>query len=114
MQMPRAITTIFLALGLLLLPLTDRAQQTSSDKAQASSPDAKTQASSPDAKTQASSPDKAKASLPDELQASSPEAKPQAVAPAKPAVSAQAPRQPSGQAIPISCNLVHVALPGVN
>src|SRR5713226_1719989 len=112
--MQRAITSIFLALGLLLLPLTAGAQQTSPDKAQASSPDANSQASSPDAKTQASSPDKAKASLPDELQASSPEAKPQAVAPAKPAVSAQEPRQQSGQVIPISVNLVDVLLTVLN
>ncbi len=86
--MQRAITFIFLALGLLLLPLTDRAQQTSSDKAQAS--------------------------LPDELQASSPEAKPQAAAPARPAVSAQEPRQQSGQVIPISVNLVDVLLTVLN
>jgi len=105
MPMRRAITFIFLALALLLLPLTDRAQQTSPDKAQASLPDAKTQASSPD---------KAKASLLDELQASSPEAKPQAVAPAKPDVSTQEPSQQSGQVIPISVNLVDVLLTVLN
>ncbi len=48
MQMRRTITSIFLALALLLLPLTDRAQQ--------SSPATKTQASSPDAKPQAQTP----------------------------------------------------------
>jgi Ca-activated chloride channel family protein len=48
MQMRRTITSIFLALALLLLPLTDRAQQ--------SSPATKTQASSPDAKPQAPTP----------------------------------------------------------
>src|SRR5260370_835477 len=88
MPMRRAITFIFLALALLLLPLTDRAQQTSSDKAQAS--------------------------LPDELQASSPEAKPQAAAPARPAVSAQEPRQQSGQVIPIPVTLVDVLLTVLN
>src|SRR5258708_3767493 len=86
--MQRAITFIFLALGLLLLPLTDRAQQTSPDKAHASSPD--------------------------KLQASSPEAKPQAAAPAKPDVSTQEPRQQSGQVIPISVNLVDVLLTVLN
>ncbi len=47
MQMQRAITSIFLALGLLLLPLTARAQQTSPDKPKASSPEAKPQAAAP-------------------------------------------------------------------
>src|SRR2546423_14707791 len=44
MHMRRIITSIFLALALLLLPLTDRAQQASSDKPQASSPEAKPRA----------------------------------------------------------------------
>src|SRR5258708_34662697 len=47
MQMRRAITSIFLALALMLLPLTDRAQQSSPNKPQASSPDAKPQAPAP-------------------------------------------------------------------
>jgi Ca-activated chloride channel family protein len=38
MQMRRTITSIFLALALLLLPLTDRAQQPSPDKPQAPAP----------------------------------------------------------------------------
>ena len=38
MQMRRTITSIFLALALLLLPLTDRAQQSSPDKPQAPAP----------------------------------------------------------------------------
>jgi Ca-activated chloride channel family protein len=45
--MRRAITFIFLALALMLLPLTDGAQQSSPDKPQASSPDAKPQAPAP-------------------------------------------------------------------
>jgi Ca-activated chloride channel family protein len=48
MHMRRTITSIFLALALLVLPLTDRAQQ--------SSPGSKPQASSPDAKPQAPAP----------------------------------------------------------
>src|SRR6195256_4138496 len=48
MEMLRTITSIFLALALLLLPLTDRAQQ--------SSPGTKRQASSPEAKPQAAAP----------------------------------------------------------
>src|ERR1700704_172501 len=48
MEMLRTITSIFLALALLLLPLTDRAQQ--------SSPGTKRRASSPDAKPQAPAP----------------------------------------------------------
>ena len=47
MQMRRTITSIFLALALLLLPLTDRAQQSPPDKPQASSPEAKPQAPAP-------------------------------------------------------------------
>ena len=38
MQMRRIITSIFLALALLLLPLTDQAQQSSPDKPQAPTP----------------------------------------------------------------------------
>src|SRR5438445_4794138 len=53
MHMRRIITSIFLVLALLLLPLTDRAQQSSPDKPQASSPDAKPQAPAP---TQATAP----------------------------------------------------------
>src|SRR5882762_10334905 len=56
MQMRRTITSIFLALALWLLPLTDRAQQSSPDKPQASSPVSKPQASSPDAKPQSPAP----------------------------------------------------------
>src|ERR1700737_1429219 len=48
MAMRRTITSIFLALVLLLLPLTDRAQQSSTDKPhQAPSPDAKPQSAPP-------------------------------------------------------------------
>src|ERR1700704_371901 len=47
MQMRQTITSIFLALALLLLPFTDRAQQSSPAKPQASSPDAKPQAPAP-------------------------------------------------------------------
>src|SRR6266478_1681639 len=43
MHMRRIITSIFLGLAPLLLPLTDRAQQSSPDKPQASLPDAKLQ-----------------------------------------------------------------------
>src|SRR5260370_22246830 len=45
--MRRTISSIFFALALLLLPLTDRAQQSSPDKTQASSPEAKPQATAP-------------------------------------------------------------------
>src|SRR5260370_30097398 len=47
MQMRRTITSSFLALALLLLPLTDRAQQSPPDKLQAPSPEAKPQAPVP-------------------------------------------------------------------
>src|SRR3981189_3176377 len=48
MQMRRTITSTFLALALLLFPLTDRAQQSSTViKLQASSADAKPQAPAP-------------------------------------------------------------------
>jgi VWFA-related protein len=47
MQMRPTITSIFLALTLSLLPLADRAQQSSPAKPQASSPDAKPQAPAP-------------------------------------------------------------------
>src|SRR5712664_2552946 len=47
MQMRRTITSSFLALALLLLPLTDRAQQSPPDKLQAPSPEAKPQAPAP-------------------------------------------------------------------
>src|SRR5713226_1944873 len=48
MQMRRTITSIFLVLALLLLPLTDRAQQSSPNSIpKASSPDAKPQAPAP-------------------------------------------------------------------
>src|SRR5260370_20867198 len=53
MQMRWAIIAIFLALALLLLPLTDRAQQSSPVKSRASSTAASPQASPADAKSQA-------------------------------------------------------------
>src|SRR6266481_5352781 len=53
MQMRRAIIAIFLALALLLLPLTDRAQQSSPLKSRSSSTAASPQASAADAKSQA-------------------------------------------------------------
>jgi Ca-activated chloride channel family protein len=90
MQMRRTITSIFLALALLLLPLTDRAQQ--------SSPATKTQASSPVTKHQASSPD----------------AKPQAPTPAQPAAPKQEPAQKSNETIISVVNLVDVLFTVLN
>src|SRR5216683_2661620 len=89
MQMRRTITSICLVLALLLLPLTDRAQQSSPGKPLASSPDAKTQASLPDAK-------------------------PQAPAPAQSAVPNQDPAQPSNQTIKTVVNLVDVLFTVLN
>ncbi len=88
--MRRTITSIFLALALLLLPLTDRAQQ--------SSPATKTQASSPVTKHQASSPD----------------AKPQAPTPAQPAAPKQEPAQKSNETIISVVNLVDVLFTVLN
>src|SRR5713226_6682403 len=89
MQMRRTITSSFLALALLAFPLTDRAQQSSRDKPQASSPITKSQASSP-------------------------EAKPQAPAPAQPAAPKQEPAQESDQTIPVRVNLVDVLFTVLN
>jgi len=47
MQMRRTITSIFLALALLVFPIADQAQQSSPDKPQASSPVTKPQAPAP-------------------------------------------------------------------
>jgi len=87
--MRRTITSISLALVLLLLPLTDRAQQSSPDKVQASSPD-KAQASLPDAKPQA------------------PPAPPQSAAPK------QGPAQKSSETIISVVNLVDVLFTVLN
>jgi Ca-activated chloride channel family protein len=89
MHMRRTIISIFLALTLLFLPLTDRAQQSSTDKSQASSPIAKPQASSP-------------------------EAKPQAPAPAQPAAPKQEAVQNSKQTIISIVNLVDVLFTVLN
>src|SRR3981189_1572947 len=89
MQMGRTITLIFLVLALLLLPLTDRAQQSSPDKPQASSPVSKPQASSPDAK-------------------------PQAPAPPQSAAPKQEPAQQSDQTIKTVVNLVDVLFTVLN
>jgi Ca-activated chloride channel family protein len=90
MQMRRATTAIFLALALLLLPLTDWAQQ--------SLPDIKLRASLPAAKSRASSPD----------------AKPQAPAPAEPASPKQEPAQKSKETIISVVNLVDVLFTVLN
>src|SRR5229473_3665764 len=87
--MRRTISSIFFALALLLLPLTDRAQQSSPDKAQASSPEAKSKASSP-------------------------AAKPQSPAPAQPAAPKQEPAQQSDQTIKTVVNLVDVLFTVLN
>jgi len=87
--MRRTITSISLALVLLLLLLTDRAQQSSPDKVQASSPD-KAQASLPDAKPQA------------------PPAPPQSAAPK------QGPAQKSSETIISVVNLVDVLFTVLN
>ena len=87
--MRRTITSISLALVLLLLLLTDRAQQSSPDKVQASSPD-KAQASLPDAKPQA------------------PPAPPQTAAPK------QGPAQKSSETIISVVNLVDVLFTVLN
>jgi Ca-activated chloride channel family protein len=87
-----------LALALLVLPLTDRAQQSSTDKSQAPSPVFKSQASSADAKPQASSP----------------EAKPQAPAPAQPAAPKQEAVPNSKQTIISIVNLVDVLFTVLN
>src|SRR5258708_19769719 len=89
MQMRRTITSTFLALALLLLPLTDRAQQSSPDKAQASSPDTKSKATST-------------------------EAKPKAPASAQPAAPKQEPAQQSDQTIKTVVNLVDVLFTVLN
>ncbi len=88
MQMRRTIIAIFLALALLLLPLTDRAQQ--------------------------SSPVKSQASLPDKSQASSPGAKPQAPAPAASTAPKQEPAQKSNETIISVVNLVDVLFTVLN
>jgi Ca-activated chloride channel family protein len=80
---------MFLALTLLFLPLTDRAQQSSPDKSQAPSPVSKSQASSP-------------------------EAKPQAPAPAPPAAPKQEAVQNSKQTIISIVNLVDVLFTVLN
>src|SRR5947199_2103052 len=90
MQMRRAITSIFLALALLLFPLTDRAQQ--------ASPVTKPKASSAITKSQESSPD----------------AKPQAPAPAQPAAPKQEPAQKSNETIISVVNLVDVLFTVLN
>src|SRR6266849_2570168 len=108
MQMRRAISSIFLALALLLLPLSDRAQQSSPVTiSQASSPDTNSQASLPDAKTQASSPVT-------NSQASSPEAKPQEPAAAQSAAPKQEPAQKSDQTIKTVVNLEDVLFTVLN
>src|SRR5260370_26930042 len=89
MKMRRTITSTFLALALLLLPLTDRAQQSSPDKAQASSPDTKSKATST-------------------------EAKPKAPASAQPAAPKQEPAQQSDQTIKTVVNLVDVLFTVLN
>ena len=89
MQMRGTITSIFLASAVLLLPLTDRAQQSSPAKPQASSPVAKPQASSPDAK-------------------------PQTPAPAQSAAPQQDPTQQSDQTIKTVVNLVDVLFTVLN
>ncbi len=97
MQMRRTIISIFLTLALLVFPLTDRAQQSSPDKAQASSPGTNPQASSPD-KTQTSSQD----------------AKPQAPVAAQPAPPKQEPTQQSKETITSVVNLVDVLFTVLN
>src|SRR6266480_3255555 len=89
MQMRRTITSAFLALALLLLPLTDRAQQSSPAKPQGSSPVIKSQASSL-------------------------AAKPQAPAPAQSAAPKQEPVQKSDQTIKTVVNLVDVLFTVLN
>jgi len=90
MQMRRTITSIFLALVLLLFPLTDRAQQ--------SSPVTKSQASSTATKPQASSPD----------------ARPHAPVPAASAAPKQEPAQKSNETIISVVNLVDVLFTVLN
>ena len=89
MQMRRTITSAFLALALLLLPLTDRAQQSSPAKPQGSSPVIKSQASSL-------------------------AAKPPAPAPAQSAAPKQEPVQKSDQTIKTVVNLVDVLFTVLN
>src|SRR5260370_42448469 len=89
MQMRRTITSTFLALALLLFPLTDRTQQSSPYKAQASSPEAKSKASSP-------------------------AAKPQSPAPAQPTTRKQEPAQQSDQTTKTVANLDHVLFTVLN
>src|SRR6266849_3603428 len=88
--MRRTITAIFLALALLLLPLSDPAQQ--------SSPGINFQASLPDANSQASLPD----------------AKPEAPAPEQSAAPKQEPAQKSDQTIKTVVNLVDVLFTVLN
>jgi VWFA-related protein len=107
--MRRILISILLALALLVFPLTDRAQQSSSDKYQASLPDAKSQATLPDAKPQPSSADKP--------QASSSEAKTQqapAPAPTQSAALGQDAAQKSDQTIKTVVNLVDVLFTVLN
>src|SRR5260370_3277035 len=89
MQMRRTITSIFLASAVFLLPLTDRAQQSSPANPQASSSATKPQASSPDAK-------------------------PQTPAPAQSAAPKQDPTQQSDQTIKTVVNLVDVLFTVLN
>src|SRR5882757_5432762 len=89
MQMRRTITSIFLASAVLLLPLSDRAQQSSPAKPQTSSPVTKPQTSSPDAK-------------------------PQTPAPAQSAAPKHDPTQQSDQTIKTVVNLVDVLFTVLN
>src|SRR6266481_2479771 len=89
MQMRRTITSIFLALALLVFPISDWAQQSSPAKPQASSPVTNSQASSPDAN-------------------------PQAPAPAQSAGPKQDPTQQSDQTIKTVVNLVDVLFTVLN
>jgi Ca-activated chloride channel family protein len=88
--MRRTITSIFLAITLLVIPLTERAQE--------SSPGSQHQAPTPDTKTQGSSPDP----------------KPQAPAPGQSAPPNQQPGQKSGQTITSVVNLVDVLFTVLN
>src|SRR6266849_8359522 len=115
--MRRTITAIFLALALLLLPLSDPAQQSSpGTNFQASLPDANFQASLSDANSQATLPDaNFQATLPDaNSQASLPAAKPEAPAPEQSAAPKQEPAQKSDQTIISVVNLVDVLFTVLN
>src|SRR5712692_2271812 len=106
--MRRTITAIFLALALLLLPLSDPAQQSSpGTNFQASLSDANSQATLPDANFQATLPDA-------NSQASFPDAKPEAPAPEQSAAPKQEPAQKSDQTIKTVVNLVDVLFTVLN